>query len=120
RAATPPTAIPLIKAATVISEEHAQVLGIERRLVEHHPAAGDLPADTPVDTAQQVLTGADEELDVVLEPGPVEQEVAVDLELLRVLGRDDAHVGEEVPGARRRVLGPGHAGLEPDDAPGER
>src|SRR5438132_13638045 len=87
RAATPPTAIPLMKAATVISEEHAQVLGVERRLVEDHLAAGDLPADAPVDPADAVVAGADEELHVVLEPRPGEPEVAVRPELVGHPGR---------------------------------
>src|SRR2546427_10507956 len=67
RAATPPTAIPLMKAATVISEEHAQVLGVERRLVEDHLAAGDLPADAPVDPADAVVAGARGKTPLVVE-----------------------------------------------------
>src|SRR2546427_10887970 len=70
RAATPPTAIPLMKAATVISEEHAQVLGVERRLVEDHLAAGDLPADAPGDPADAVVAGGGAEPPPLARPAP--------------------------------------------------
>src|SRR5260370_295130 len=34
--------------------------------------------------------------------------------------RTDLDIADHVPSARRRVLGPGHAGVEPRDAGGER
>src|SRR5579859_3196557 len=96
------------------SEEDADVLRRQHVLVEHQAASGNLPAAFRL--PQYVLAGADVEILLALGAAPIDEEVRIGPDLARCLAVFDLDIGDQVPGARGRVLGPGHAGREPRDA----
>src|SRR5262249_55425991 len=95
------------------SEKDADVLCRQYILVEGELAQRDLPL--AVDTAEQVLPGPDIKVLLGLRPAAVDDEVRMDLELGGAVARFDIDVGDQMPGARWRVFGPGHAGVEAGD-----
>src|SRR5207248_1646517 len=99
-------------------KEDADIFGRQHVLVEHQPAAGDLPG--AIFAAQQVAAGADKKILFAGRPAAIDDEVAIDRQLGLVVARLDLDIGEQVAGARWRVFRPGHAGIEPRNAGGKR
>src|SRR5215813_3253162 len=97
----PPWFVPL--------EEHAEVFGGNHVLGEHNLAARNF--ELTVHPAQYVITVAAPDVDLRLKPVAVQNEAAVDLDLI-TLDTVDLHVVDHVLGARWWVLGPRHVGIE--------
>src|SRR4029077_7160925 len=90
-------------------EEDAQVLVEQNVGIEHDRAPGDLPS--AVHPAQHVLATAGEDLVVGLQMRAIDQERGPRLHLAPGQRRH-LEVADQVAGARRRILGPGHPGVE--------
>src|SRR5262245_13064217 len=100
-----------------MSEEVRQVARQQHRLLDVDRALHDLEAGG--DAAEPVVAGPDPRVLLRPQPGAVQVEVRVDLELVAVVG-DDPDVRDEVTGPRRRVFRPGAARLQLRDTPGEQ
>src|SRR5262245_45039472 len=99
---------------TRASEERAEVLRQQRRLVEEDLALRDLPTVRVVGAAQPIEALADEEVHLALEPCAIQEKRGLRVVLVRIVGRVHAQVGNEMTGARGRILSPCHAGLQPE------
>src|SRR6266478_2502496 len=91
-------------------EEDAEVLVEEDVGVEHDRAPGHLPC--AIHLAQQILAAAGEELMIRLQVRAVHQKRGLGLDLA-ILQRRHLEVADQVTGARRGILGPGHPAIEP-------
>src|SRR6516162_9186243 len=100
------------------SKEDDDVLGQQYVLVEDDPAAGDLPGAG--NAAQDIAPGADIKVLLGLGPAAIHHEIRIDLDLARRVAGFHFDIGYQVARARRRVLGPGHARIQPRNALAER
>src|SRR6266446_2280200 len=91
-------------------EEDAEVLVEQDVGVEHDRAAPHLPR--AVHLAQQILAATGEKLMIRLQVRAVHQKRGLGLDLA-VLQRRRLEIADQVAGARRGILGPGHPAVEP-------
>src|ERR1051326_8139301 len=98
-------------------EEDAEVLVEKHVGVEHDRAPRHLPR--AVHLAQHILAAAGKKLGIRLQMRAVHQKRGPGLSFA-VLPWRRFEIADQVTGARRRILGPGHPGVEPRDAHFER
>src|ERR1700720_328513 len=97
-----------------LSKENADVLGDEHVLVEGYLAAAD--EQPAADPAQSIAPRPDVKILLGLRAAAVDDEIGMHLELGGCVAGGDLDIGNQVTGAGRRILRPGHAGLQSCDA----
>ena len=103
----------LARRSTLVLQEDADVFCGQIGLIQD-----DLSSSNPeaaMSAAQQVVTGANEKILVLLQPGPIAQKIRLNFNFRSAVVLNP-NVGNEVTGSRWRHLGPGIFRVNPRDS----